>query len=183
MPMGGGLAVAAMGLHDHDVATCERFATETAPDIIQTPDPPAPERTQDGFGVLRKRGASYLGHGHDDRAIDEALMQHLADWADPVVDVDCGASEAQRRFTTHRSERFACPTVQTAVLDIAPLFRLAAPEQLLHEAIVVARIIARREALNPCPVLGKDLCEDIPVPRRWPRSWDRPLGLHEPSEK
>ena len=58
----------------------------------------------------------------------------------------------------------ALPTLQTAVLDIAHLLRIPAPEHLVHEAIIVTRIVARVDALEPVPVLGKDLLKDTPVP-------------------
>ena len=75
------LAVAAMGLHDHDGATFERLATDTAPDIIQTANATAHERTQHVFRLLIKRVSQPRGHGQDDMAIDDALMQHRADLA------------------------------------------------------------------------------------------------------
>jgi hypothetical protein len=82
MQMGVVLAVTAMGLHDHDVATFERLATDTAPDIIQTADATAHERTQHVFRLLINRVSQHRGHGQDDMAIDDALMQHRADLAD-----------------------------------------------------------------------------------------------------
>jgi hypothetical protein len=95
-------------------------------------------------------------------AIDDAGMQHLADLADPVVDVDFGTSQAQRRFTAHRAPVFALATLQTAVLDIAYLLGIPAPEHLVHEAIIVGCLVARVDACEPVPVLGKDLFEEVP---------------------
>jgi len=59
----------------------------------------------------------------------------------------------------------ALPTMETAILDRAHLVGIAAPEHLIHEPIIVARIIARIDTFEPVPVIDKDLCEDIPVPR------------------
>jgi hypothetical protein len=89
-------------------------------------------------------------------------MQHLADLTDPMVNVDFGAAQAQRRFAAHGDAMGAFPTMQTAVLDRAHLVGIPAPEHLVHETVIVARIIARIEALKPGPVLGKDLFENIP---------------------
>jgi hypothetical protein len=54
-PMGGGLAMAAMGLEDHDIAACEGCATDPAQDIVHTLDPTAHERTQDSLRRLITR--------------------------------------------------------------------------------------------------------------------------------
>src|SRR4029434_27686 len=126
MQMGVVLAVAAMGLDDHDIAPFERLATETAPDIIQAPDPTAYKRTQHVFGTLIKRVSQHCRHSQDDMAIDDTLMQHRADLTHPVVDIHCRAAEAQRRFTTHRDPMGPFPTPQTAVLNIAHLVGIAA---------------------------------------------------------
>ena len=96
--------------------------------------------------------------------IDDALMQHVADLADPVIDVDFSAAQAQRRFAAHRDEMFTLSTVETPVFDIADFLRISAPEHLLHQASIVARIVARVDALEPVPVFGKDLFKDAP---RW----------------
>src|SRR5215470_15580943 len=96
-------------------------------------------------------------------AIDHALMQHLADLAHPVVNIDLGTAQAQRRFTAHRDEMFALATVETAVFDRAYLLGIPAPEHLVREAIIVARIVARVDVFEPVPVLGKDLFEYVPV--------------------
>src|SRR3989442_58017 len=85
--MGIVLAIAAVGLDDHDVAALEGATTDPAKDIIQTADATAHERTQHRFRLLIKRFPEYLRHGQDDMTVDDALMQHLADLADPVVDV------------------------------------------------------------------------------------------------
>jgi hypothetical protein len=88
------LPVAAMRLDDHDIAPLEGAATGPAEDLIQAPHPTAHERTQHRLGLLIKRLPEYLRHSQDDMAIDHALMEHLTDLADPVVDVDFGAAQA-----------------------------------------------------------------------------------------
>src|SRR2546426_1188908 len=56
----------------------------------------------------------------------------------------------------------ALPTLQTAILDITYLVGIPAPEHLVHEVIIVTRIVTRVDACEPVPVLGKDLFEDVP---------------------
>src|SRR5207247_689961 len=72
---------------------------------------------------------------------------------------------AQRRFAAHRHAMGALPAIQTPVFNRAHLCRVSAGKQLVDEAIIVARIIARIDAFEPVPMLGKDLLEDVPVPR------------------
>src|SRR5882724_2607247 len=92
--MGVVLATATMGLNHHDVATSERLTTHPAKAIIQTSHPTSHQRTQQVFRLSVKRRPEHLGHGQDNMAIDDPLMQHPADLAHPVVDVDFGASQA-----------------------------------------------------------------------------------------
>jgi hypothetical protein len=152
-----------MGLNHHDVAACESAATDPAEDIVQTPDPTAHEGAEHPTGVLIKRLAEQRGHGQDDMAIDDALVEHPADWTDPVIDIDFGTAQAQRRFAAHRDAMGALAPVQTAVLDIAHLVGIPTPEHLVDEAIIVTRLVARIDACKPLPVLDKDLFEDVPV--------------------
>src|SRR5438132_11694572 len=98
-------------------------------------------------------------------AIDDALMEHLADLADPVVDVHFGTAQAQRPFTAHRDAMFALSTVETAVFDIAHVVRIRTPEHLVDDAIIVARTVARIDACDAVPVLDKELFEAVPVLR------------------
>ena len=56
-------------------------------------------------------------------------------------------------------------TVLAAVLNIPHLLRVATRQHLGHEAFVVGRLVARMSVLKRAPVIGKDLLEDIPVPR------------------
>src|SRR5712691_7445046 len=98
-------------------------------------------------------------------AIDDALMQHVADLADPVVDVHFGTTQAQRRFTAHRHAMCALSTVQTSVFDIAHLLRVTTPEHFVDEAVIVGRMVARIDAFEPVPVIDKNLLEDVPVLR------------------
>jgi hypothetical protein len=95
--------------------------------------------------------------------IDDAFMEHLANLSDPIVDVDLGTSQAQRRLTAHGNEMFALTTMETSVFDIAHLVRITAPEHLVDEVIIVGRSVTRTELFKPLPMLGKDLFEDIPT--------------------
>src|SRR4029434_1842917 len=97
--------------------------------------------------------------------IDDALCQHPSDLSDPVVDVYFGTPQAQRRLTTHSDAMGPLSTVQTAVDDIARLFRVPTSEHFLDEAVIVRPLVARIDAGEPVPVLGKDLFEDVPVRR------------------
>src|SRR5712691_1761882 len=86
------LPIAAVRLDNHDVAAFEGATTDTAIEIIQTADATTDERTQHVLRLLIKRFPEHLRHGQDNMTIDHALMEHLADLADPVVDVDFGAA-------------------------------------------------------------------------------------------
>src|SRR5262249_21359098 len=101
----------------------------------------------------------------DNRALDDTRVQHPADWADPVVDVDFRAAQAQRRLTAQGDAMGALSTGQTAVCAIAHFLRVPTPKHLVHEAIIVAGIVARLDVLQPVPVLDTDLLEDVPVLR------------------
>src|SRR5437879_2658702 len=110
-------------------------------------------------------------------------MQHLADLSNPIVDIDFGTSQAQRRLATHRHHMLALATMLTAIVDIAHLVGMTAAEHLVHETIIVAGIVARVDVFEPLPVLDKDLLEDVPVLRRLchhqiaPREGIRRLGI------
>ena len=108
--------------------------------------------------------------------IDDALMEHLADLADPVVNVHLGTAQAQRRLTAHRDEMFALSTVEAAVFDRAYLVGIPTPEHLVDEAIIVARMVTRIDACEPVPVLDKDLFEYVPVLRRGCNHQGTPSG-------
>src|SRR6188474_3202925 len=115
-------------------------------------------------------------------SIDHPLVESLAHLALPVVHVDFGAPQAQRRFTTHGHQMLALTTVETPVLDIAHLVGVAAVEHLLHEAVIVRRVVVRTELFKPLPVIGKDLLENTPVPgglrhHRVAPSWGDQIGL------
>ena len=49
------LAIAPMGLDNHDVTTLEGVATDMAEDIVYAPDPTAHEGTQQPTSVVIKR--------------------------------------------------------------------------------------------------------------------------------
>jgi hypothetical protein len=97
--------------------------------------------------------------------IDHPGMEHLAYLADPVVNIDFGAPQAQGRFTAHGYHMLPLATVQAAVFDVAYLFRVATPQHLGHQVIVVGCLVAWMGVLKRVPVLGKDLLEDAPIPR------------------
>jgi hypothetical protein len=60
----------------------------------------------------------------------------------------------------------ALPALQTSIFDLPHLVGIPAPEHLGHEAIVVGGLVAWMGVLKRLPVIGKDLLEDTPVPRR-----------------
>jgi hypothetical protein len=88
--------IAARRLDDHDRAAVERAATDPAEDVIQTPHPTAHARTQHRWRLLIKRFPEERRHGQDDMTVDDALVEHPAHLADPGVDIDFGAAQAQR---------------------------------------------------------------------------------------
>src|SRR6516165_11267537 len=59
---------------------------------------------------------------------------------------------------------FALAAVQTAILGIPDLFRIATREYLRHQTVVIGGLIARMGVLKRLPVIGKDLLKDTPVP-------------------
>ncbi len=73
--------------------------------------------------------------------IDDTLMKPLADVADKVIDVDLGTSQAQRRFAAHGDEMFALSTIEASVVEVADLLRIATPEHLVDQLIIVSGII------------------------------------------
>ena len=165
MQMGMVLPIAPMRVEDRDVAALERLALDGAVEIIQALHPTAHERAQHDRGVLVEGGAEHGRHRQDDVPIDDALMEDLTDLVDPVVDIDFGTPQAQRRFTAHGHQVLALATVQAAVFEVPDLLRIATRQHLRHQVIVVGRLIARMGMLKRLPVIGKDLLEDTPVPR------------------
>jgi hypothetical protein len=95
--------------------------------------------------------------------IDDSLMEHLANLSHPLVDIDLGTSQAQRRLAAHGNEMFALTTMETSVCDIAHLLRITTPEHLVDELIIVGRIVVRTEPFKPIPMLGKDLFKNVPT--------------------
>src|SRR5262245_31605204 len=157
------LPIATMRLDDDAVATLEGAALDAAEDLIQTVDATAHERTQHRLRLLIKRLPQYLRHGEDDMPVDAPLMQHPADLADPVIDVDFGAAQAQRGLTTHGDAMLPWATRQTPIGDVAYLLRMPAREHLVDKPLIVGCIVARVDAFDPVPVLSKDLFENVPV--------------------
>jgi hypothetical protein len=157
------LAMAPRRLAHDDVTACEGLATDRAKEIISALDATLPEGTEQRLGVLIKRRSEHLRHGQDNMPIEDAFMEHFANLSDPIVDIDLGTAQAQRRLTAHGNEMFALTTMETTVFDIAPLVRITTPEHLVDEGIIVGRIVTRPELFKPLPRLGKDLFEDIPA--------------------
>src|SRR4030095_13143195 len=65
-------------------------------------------------------------------------------------------------------------TLQAAIFDIAHLVRVPTREHLRHQARIVGRLVARMGVLKRLPVIGEDLLEDTPVPRRLDQHWIAP---------
>src|SRR5262245_51659634 len=152
--MGGGRARAARRLDHHDVAPRARGATDPPEDLGSAPAPTTPAGTPHHIDTLGQGLPEYLGHGQDDRPVDDALRQHLVALAAPGVDRDLGPA--------HRDAMLAPAPVETAVCDSAYLLGSPAPAHLVHEAILVARLVARVDVCEPVPGLSTALCEDVP---------------------
>jgi len=56
-------------------------------------------------------------------------------------------------------------TGQTAVDDIAHLFRVPTPKPFLDEAVIVGPLVAGLDAGESVPVLGNELFADVPLRR------------------
>ena len=130
--------------------------------------------------MLVEGGAKHGRHCQDDMPIDDALMEDFTDLVDPVVCIDFGAPQAQRRLATHGHQVLTLATVQAVVFDVADLLRIATRQHLRDQASVVGRLIARIGALKRLPVIGKNLFEDTPVPHgccQHPRPPSEGLGI------
>jgi hypothetical protein len=99
-------------------------------------------------------------------ALDDACREPLAHWAHPGVHIHCRAAQAQRGLTAHRHAMLARASVPTAIGDIPHRFRVAAPKHLVHEAILIARIVARMDPRTPLPGIDNNLFEDTPCRQR-----------------
>ena len=97
-------------------------------------------------------------------AIDDARMEYRADGAHPVVNVAFGTAQAQGGFTTHGDAMFSLSTLQASIFEIADLVRLATPEHLVHESVIIGTLITGRLLFKPIPVILEYLFTDIP---RW----------------
>ena len=75
-------------------------------------------------------------------AIDHPLMQRPAHLAHPVIDVDFGTTQAQRRFTTHGDQMLTLTTLEAAVFHIADLVGITTDEHLGYEAVIVGGLVA-----------------------------------------
>ena len=159
------LPIAPMGVKHRDVPPAQRLAPDGAIEIIQALCPAAHERAQHDRRVLVKSGAEHRWHRQDDVPIDDALVEDFAHLTDPVVDIHFGAAQAQGRFATHRHTMFTLATVRAAVFEVPHLVWVATPEHLRHKIIIVGRLVTRMGLRKLFPVIGKDLLEDVPVPR------------------
>jgi hypothetical protein len=97
--------------------------------------------------------------------LDDAFVEHLADLAAPVGDVPLGAPHAQRRLTAQGDAMFPCTAMRTPLVNRAHLLGVPTPEPLVHEPIIVGRMVARIDSFEPVPVLAKERFEDVPVRR------------------
>jgi hypothetical protein len=157
------LAITPMGLDHDDIAALEGLATHRTKEIVQALHPTLHEWTEQRFGMLIKWCSQDIRHGEDNMPIDDPVMEHLTNLSDPMVDIDLGTSQAQRRLTAHGNAMFPLTTMETAVFDIAYLVRIPTPEHLVDKVIVVGRIVARTERFKPLPMLGKDLFKNVPT--------------------
>ena len=159
------LAIAPMGVGHHNVASPEGLAPDLTIEIIQTLHPAAHQRAQHDRSIVIEGGAEHGRGRQDDVAINHPLVEHGTHLADPVVHSDFGAPQAQRRLTAHRHQVLALAAMLVAVFDIPHLFRIATRQHLGHQIIIVGCLIARMGVGESVPVVGKDLLEDVPVPR------------------
>ncbi len=86
------LTVAPMSLNDYDIAPFERLTTDPAEEIIQALHATAHQLTQQLLGMLIKRVSEDIGHRQHDVTVDDTVVQHLTDLADPVINVDFGTA-------------------------------------------------------------------------------------------
>ena len=160
------LPIATMRVEDCEVASPQCFAPDLTIEILQALPAAAHERTEYDRRVLVEGRTEHRRHRQDDVAIDHPRVEHSTHLAHPVVHVDFGAPQAQRRFAAHRHPMGPLTAVQAAVCDIAHQVRVPTRQHLGHQAVVIRRVIPRMGVLKRLPVLSKDLPEDIPGPRR-----------------
>src|SRR5215471_2928500 len=164
MQMGMVLAITPVRMEHGAIAPLKRLAPNGTVEVIQTSCPAAHERTQHDCRVLVEGRPEHRRHREDDMPIDHPCMEGLTDLTDPVVDVDFGAPQAQRRLATHCHQMLPRAAVQTAVFDVSDLFRLTTRQHLRHQTVVIGGLIPRMGVLKHLPVIGKDLLKDTPVP-------------------
>ena len=167
MQVGMVLTITPVSVDHRDIATLERLASDLAIEVVEALPPTPHQLIQQDFSVLVEWRAKHGRDGQDDMSIDHPLVQDLAHLAHPVIHVDFGARQAQRRFTTHRHPMFALTTIQTAILDIAHFIGITAVEPLVDETLIVGRVVARTKLFKPLPVIDKDPFEDVRVPSRF----------------
>src|SRR5215831_6847138 len=157
------LAITPMGLDHDDIAALEGFATHCTKENVQAFHSALHERTEQRFGMLIKWCSQDIRHSEDNMPIDDPVMEHLPNLSNPIIDIDLGTSQTQRRLTAHGNTMFSLTTMKTTVFDIAYLVRIPAPEHFVDKVIVVGRIVARTERFKPLPMLGKDLFKHVPT--------------------
>jgi hypothetical protein len=162
MQMRGVLAIAPRRLDDPDVTALQGAPPAPAETSSHTLEATAHAGTQPRAAVVIKCGPSQRGPGQDTRAIEEALLEPRAALTDPVIHLDVGAAQAQRRLAAHRDAMGALATMQTAGCERAPVLRVPTGQPLGHQASIGGRLVAWRGVYDPLPVLGTALFEDVP---------------------
>jgi hypothetical protein len=89
-------------------------------------------------------------------------MKPLADVADKVIDIDLCTSQTQSGLTAHGDEVFALSTIETSVVEVSNLFRVATREHLLYKLVIVSFIVTRIKLFKYIPVIMEYFFEYIP---------------------
>ena len=136
MPMRMVLAMTPMRL-DHDTrATPEGLAAPWTKESVPAVHSARPARTEPRFGMRIKGWSQDIRHGEDTMPIDDPVMEPLPNLSPPLVDLDPGTSQTQRRLPAPGNTMFALTTMETAVCAIASLVRMPAPEHCVDKGIV-----------------------------------------------
>src|SRR4029450_13940364 len=163
------LAITPMGLDHDDIAALEGLATHRTKEIVQALHPTLHEWTEQRFGMLIKWCSQDIRHGEDNMPIDDPVMEHLTNLSDPMVDIDLGTSQAQRRLTAHGNAMFPLTTMETAVFDRAYLVRIPTPEHLVDKVIVVTNGVSRLQTNEPNSTC-RPSCHGHTLPPHWSKA-------------
>jgi hypothetical protein len=117
-----------------------RLALDGAVEVIQALHPAAHQRAQPERGIVGESRTEHRRPRQDDGPLDDPLMEDLAPLTHPVLHVDLGTAQAQRRFTAHRHQVRALATLQAAVLHIAHLLGLPTRQHLGHQTIIIGGV-------------------------------------------